>query len=59
MRPHVGEFVHFCDFNVVSTAQERSGTTFCRYEAEDFNNFILDMDLMALSIGERFTKVDL
>lgn len=52
MRHNVGEYIIFGDFNVVRTVYERSGMNFCAQTTDDFKNFIFDMDLLDVHMGE-------
>ncbi|KAD7117395.1 hypothetical protein E3N88_04663 [Mikania micrantha] len=47
-----GMWIILGDFNVVRYAHERFNSSFCSTSAKDFNNFILDADLMEYNMGE-------
>lgn len=59
MRSNVGEYIIFGDFNVVRDDNERSGSVFCQDEANEFNNFLIDMELVDVPMGGRkYSRVD-
>lgn len=59
MRSNVGEYIIFGDFNVVRDDNERSGSVFCQAEANEFNNFLIDMELVDVPMGGRkYSRVD-
>lgn len=59
MNRNCGEYVVFGDFNVVRNANERLGTEFCKYYAEELNDFMVTGELHDVVMGARnFTRVN-
>ncbi|GKD20760.1 putative RNA-directed DNA polymerase, eukaryota, reverse transcriptase zinc-binding domain protein [Tanacetum coccineum] len=52
MHQHAGKYIIFRDMNVVHNENERSGSLFSRQDADNFNSFIENFDLIDFPLGD-------